>query len=127
MMRLKIQPGMLYFFGGILLDQTAQHVGLGSQETQKLHHCLSTATDPSQHVVLFRSVQDKDKIINRIYLDFSLLNQGCESVRDVINQSIINPFRRNQDEIFELMNTTSDILRMRKCVKTELESVTIIL
>lgn len=75
---------------------------------------------PPQHVTLLGFLEDQDQLIDRVDLVFDVLNQRPERIRDVIDQGVRDPIRRDVDIVFELLDTSSDVLRVRRATEVEL-------
>ena len=81
---------------------------------------MSKTSAPPQHVTLLRLLQDEHQFVNAVDFVLDALNQWAEGIRDIVNQSVGYPIRGDADVVFQLLDTSSYILRMRCWAVVEL-------
>jgi len=79
-----------------------------------------TANSPPQHVTLFRLVKNQDQLIDAIYFVLDTLDERSERVGDVVDKSVRDPVGRHRDVVLELLDSTTDVLRMGSSSEVEL-------
>lgn len=75
---------------------------------------------PSQHITLLGILDDQYQLIDTIDFIFDTLNQRTKGISDVINERIRDPVRSDRDVIFELLDTSPDVLGVGCTSKVEL-------
>jgi len=75
---------------------------------------------PSQHVTLLSVLDDQYQLIDTIDFIFDTLNQRTKGISDIINERIRDPVRSDRDVIFELLDTSPDVLGVGCTSKVEL-------
>lgn len=103
------------------LCETLDDVCLISHKSQKTHDFLSTTPDTPEHVALFCLLQDKHEFIDTIDFVFDALDERPKSISDVINKSIGYPVGSDTDIILQLLDATTNVLRVWCRSEVELE------
>lgn len=80
----------------------------------------ATASVPSQHVTLLCILQDKHEFVDTIDFVLDALDEWTEGIGDIVNESVGYPVRRNADVVFQLLDTSPYILRVRGRAVVEL-------
>ena len=78
---------------------------------------------PSQHVTLLSFFQNKHQLVDAVDLVLNALNERSERIRDVVNEGVRNPIRRDADIIFQLLDPPPDILWVGSRPEVELKFV----
>lgn len=76
---------------------------------------------PPQHVALLGLLQDQHELIDAVDLVFDVLNERPKGIGNVIDEGVGDPVGGDVDVVLELLNSSPDVLRVRRSSEVELE------
>jgi hypothetical protein len=75
---------------------------------------------PPQHVTLFGLFQNQYQLVDTVDFILYTLNQRAEGIGDIVDEGVGDPVGSDGDIVFEVFNTPSDVLRVRRAPEVEL-------
>lgn len=76
---------------------------------------------PPQHVALLCVLENQHQLVDTVHLVFDALDERAERVGDVVDERIADPIGRDRDVVLEVLDTSPDVLGMRRAPKVELK------
>lgn len=80
---------------------------------------------PSQHVALLSFFEDQHQLVDTVDLILDALDQRAERIGNVVDEGVGDPVGGDGDVVFEMLDSSSDILRMRRAPEVELRQVSV--
>ena len=80
---------------------------------------------PSQHVTLFSFFENQHQLIDTVDLVLDALDQRAERIGNVVDQGVGDPVGGDGDVVFEMLDSSADILWMRRAPEVELRQVSV--
>src|SRR6267154_1597547 len=96
-------------------------VRLITHQPEQSHHLLPASPNTTQHVRLFGLLKDEHQLVDTVDFVLDALDQWSERVRDVVDERIRDPVRRDADVVFKLFDSPSYILWMGSWAEVELQ------
>ncbi len=92
-----------------------------THQPEQSHYFLPTSPNTTQHVRLFRFLEDEHQLVDTVDLVLDALDQRSECIRDVVDERVGYPVGRDTDVVFELFDSPSYVLWMGSRAEVELQ------
>jgi hypothetical protein len=92
-----------------------------THQPEQSHHLLPASPYTTQHVRLLGLLKDEHELVDTVDFVLDALDQRPERVRDVVDERVRDPVRRDADVVLKLLDSPSHVLWMGSRAEVELQ------